>query len=106
MKNLINSSLKDLKESKVVNEEKKPIKESNLDVTFDFIKFLAGIYEREENDQSAVDSIANYIIKHDLADDVSSESYIQSLESEMNTSGDGFKSVLAEWVMSLLMTNN
>jgi hypothetical protein len=95
--NLINSKLKDLKESKINEEDYQDVYEK-------FIKLLAGIYERDENDQSAVDSIANYVIEHDMADDVSSESYIQDLESKVGQSGDEFKSVLAHWVISLVAT--
>ena len=92
----------DIEFSKKIKED---VSESELPILKDFIKLLAGIYEREENDKSAVDSIANFVIENSLADDVSSESYIQLLESHVGASGDGFKSVLADWVMSLIISN-
>jgi len=55
MKNLINSSLKDLKESKVVNEDKKSVKESNMG------------YVRMENTFNDMQDVLDHINDTDLS---------------------------------------
>ena len=96
MNNLINSKLKDLKEARV-NED---------DVIVDFIKLLADVYMSGKDDKQTIDKIANYIIDNTLADDVGSESYMESLEDDANVNnGKNFKSIIADWIISLIMVH-